>query len=67
MARQSKNDSARLAEYRKKLQEVKKAEAAVQRQARELDLKIKNLKKRIAEVPFHPFIPSPGAAGSRRK
>jgi hypothetical protein len=67
MARRSKNDSSQLAKYRKKLLEVKKAEVAVQKQARELDLKIKKLKNRIAEVPFHPFIPSPGASGSRKK
>jgi len=60
MARKSrKHDSGKLAEYKRKLRAVKKALKEVQRGERDLDLKIKNLKKRFDEVPYHPFIDRP--------
>jgi phage shock protein A len=62
MARQSRKDySSRLAEYQRQLEAAKKALAQVLKGNKDLDLKIKNLKKQINALTHHPFKGSPKA------
>jgi len=60
MPRQStKEYSSKLAEYRRQLRAVKKAIAELQSGKKNLDLKIKNLKKRLGALTHYPFKSSP--------
>ncbi len=56
MPRKIKRKGATSRKYRKKFDEIKKAENALQREQKRLDLKIKQLKKKVDALGHYPFI-----------
>ena len=60
MPSRSEDDAKKLAAYRRKLQEAKKALAAVQKSEADLNLKIRRLEKQVRAMPHHPFRPGGG-------
>jgi phage shock protein A len=56
-----KDDSRKLTELRKNLRAVRNAIAELQTSERDLDLKIKNLKKRIDMLNYDPYRHEPGS------
>ena len=60
MASRSEDDAKKLAAYRRKLQEAKKALVAVQKAEADLNLKIRKLEKQVRAMPHYPFRPGGG-------